>query len=460
MKKIIFLWFILFSQIPQITHSQISSIEYQQTTISIFRNGLGLINTKFNKNLPNYKTIVLIDSIPNSLDPHSIFLNFDGKILEQSVFLPRDNFRSLMEKFIGKEITFISKENIQIKGILNSILGKTVFLKNDQSTIVIPDATNYIMFVNDMFFPPKETTHIEFTIIPKKSGTNFFELCYLANNFSWECNYSIYLDEDEKFSSLMAWAIVYNNTNISFKSVKLYLVAGEISRVNYPPIGYSPKEMLAERSFRAENNQSFNESEKFFEYYTYPIPFTIDLQANQPKQFKILESNKVPVTKNYKIEFTEGSFQQKKQDNPLVSIKLENTDENNLGIPLPYGIANVYKKFKGINTLIGQTKLNSTPKNESINLDIGKAFDVVFEVEQTKFKKISEKNYQVSYNVTIRNHKNDEVPIQIIYNNNYPFELIKYSLEPTDITASSIIFAIKIPKNSSKVFSFSVNYSF
>ena len=54
---------------------------------------------------------------------------------------------------------------------------------------------------------------------------------------------------------------------------------------------------------------------------------------------------------------------------------------------------------------VGEDRIDHTPKDETLNLKIGNAFDVVCERKQTDFQKIATNVYEVEYEITLRNHK-------------------------------------------------------
>lgn len=60
-----------------------------------------------------------------------------------------------------------------------------------------------------------------------------------------------------------------------------------------------------------------------------------------------------------------------------VYIKFKNSQDDNLGMPLPAGIMGLYKKDdEGSLQFIGEDRIERTPKNEEIRLKVGQAFDV------------------------------------------------------------------------------------
>ena len=77
-------------------------------------------------------------------------------------------------------------------------------------------------------------------------------------------------------------------------------------------------------------------------------------------------------------------------------------------MPMPAGIVRVYQAdSKGGMQFVGEDRIDHTPKDETLNLKIGNAFDVVCERKQIDFQKIAGNIYEVEYEITLRNHKAD-----------------------------------------------------
>ena len=69
-------------------------------------------------------------------------------------------------------------------------------------------------------------------------------------------------------------------------------------------------------------------------------------------------------------------------------LSFKNTQENGLGVPMPSGRVRVSKLDTADGSLefIGEDRIDHTPKNETILLKLGSAFDVVGERKQVDFK--------------------------------------------------------------------------
>jgi hypothetical protein len=62
---------------------------------------------------------------------------------------------------------------------------------------------------------------------------------------------------------------------------------------------------------------------------------------------------------------------------------------------------------------VGEDRIDHTPKDETLNLKIGNAFDVVAERKQLNFEKIASNVYEIEYEVTLRNHKTTGVTVEV-----------------------------------------------
>jgi hypothetical protein len=62
---------------------------------------------------------------------------------------------------------------------------------------------------------------------------------------------------------------------------------------------------------------------------------------------------------------------------------------------------------------VGEDRIVHTPKDETVNLKIGNAFDVVAERKQTDFQKIASNVYEMEFEITLRNHKASPVTVEV-----------------------------------------------
>jgi hypothetical protein len=131
-----------------------------------------------------------------------------------------------------------------------------------------------------------------------------------------------------------------------------------------------------------------------------------------------------------------------------VYVKLKNSKENSLGMPLPAGTMRLYKQDSdGSSQFIGEDKVDHTPKDEEVKLKIGEAFDVVVERRQTDFKRLTRTLYETEWEITVRNHKDAQVSAGLVEPLFGNWEVISKTQPYTKVDAHTIRFDVTVPKD-------------
>ena len=69
---------------------------------------------------------------------------------------------------------------------------------------------------------------------------------------------------------------------------------------------------------------------------------------------------------------------------------------------------------------IGEDSIDHTPRDENITIVIGNSFDITSDLYSENRKSFSNSGgYEANMNLTINNHKDEEVEIMVIYNTYY-----------------------------------------
>src|SRR6185437_14089956 len=121
--------------------------------------------------------------------------------------------------------------------------------------------------------------------------------------------------------------------------------------------------------------------ESLFEYHLYTLQRPTTLAENQTKQVALMSATGVPVRKEF-LSMGANHYYSGQYDNigqklkVSVFVEFRNKGEG-LDIPLPKGIIRVYKNDKQNNAqFVGEDEIDHTPRNESVRLKLGNAFDV------------------------------------------------------------------------------------
>jgi hypothetical protein len=160
--------------------------------------------------------------------------------------------------------------------------------------------------------------------------------------------------------------------------------------------------------------------EAFSEYHLYTLGRRTTINNAETKQVALLNGTAIPIRKRYVVDGQ--NFYYRNAYHPGAPIKdvvqvyyqLKNEEKGGLGMPMPAGTVRVYQAdSRGGAQFVGEDRINHTPKDETLNLKIGNAFDVVAERKQTDFEKIAANVYEVEFEITLRNHKATPISVEV-----------------------------------------------
>jgi len=151
----------------------------------------------------------------------------------------------------------------------------------------------------------------------------------------------------------------------------------------------------------------------------------------------------------YRNSMSPGSPQ---KDPVMVFYKFKNEQKTGLGIPLPAGNFRVYQKdSKGGILFVGEDRIEHTPKDETISLHIGSAFDVVSERKQTDYKRIDTHTWEMEFEITLRNHKDGPVTVEVNEPIGGDWEMLSSTYKYTKTAAWAAHFNVPVAANGSSV---------
>jgi hypothetical protein len=243
------------------------------------------------------------------------------------------------------------------------------------------------------------------------------EASYLATKLAWTADYVLTVGRDDKAGDIDGWVTLTNGSGTSFRNASLQLVAGELNRVRQQ-LG-KVREEFASRDMAAPAVAPMSQ-EAFSDYHLYTLGRKTTVNHNETKQVSMLNASAFPVRKRYVVDGQAFYYRNAQhpgsplKDDVQVFYQLKNEEKAGLGMPLPSGTVRVYQAdSKGGVQFVGEDRINHTPKDETLNLKIGHAFDVVAERKQTDFRRIADNVFEVEFAVTLRNHKAMPITIEV-----------------------------------------------
>jgi hypothetical protein len=342
-------------------------------------------------------------------------------VLEQNYEYDLLEPEKLLRKYVGREVTLVrsvqqdgTTRQEEVKAELLSYNNAPVWrIGKEIVTGLHADHIRFPELPDNLFSRPT----LIWTLQNGGAQVHRVEASYLAGKLAWSADYVLTVARDDKIGDLDGWVTLQNGSGTAFRNAKLQLVAGDLNRV---------RQAVAERRFdHARKSMEMAAAapmaqEAFSEYHLYTLGRKTTINNAETKQVSMLSGTGVPVQKRFIVDGQASYYHN--QQHPGAPIKdvvqvyyqFKNEEKAGLGMPMPAGTVRVYQAdSKGGVQFAGEDRINHTPKDETLKLKIGNAFDVVCERNQIDFQKIASNVYEFEYEITLRNHKATPITVEV-----------------------------------------------
>jgi hypothetical protein len=411
--------------------------------VTVYNDGRGLVREERSLELPAGQSEVRFMDVAQKVEAPTVRVGVLAgaplSVLEQNYEYDLLSPEKLLEKFVGKTVTLVRQRmqdgstlEEEVPGKLLSTNGGTVWEIGGK--IATNPAYQRLLFPSvpeNLIAQPTLVWLVE----AEGPGTRRLEATYLTGGLSWRADYILALGASEAQAGLQGWVTIDNQSGAGYRDARLKLVAGDVHR--------APAELKAQPQalgFAASEATRMKE-EAFFEYHLYTLPRPTTLKQNQTKQVQLIDATGIPVEKEYLLAGN-GSYFHGPWSDPnakekvQVFLKFRNQEKGGLGIALPKGIVRVYKRdASGSPQFVGEDRIDHTPKDEEVRVQMGNAFDVAAERKQTDFQRISDRVFESAYEVRIRNHKPVPITVRVVEPIGGDWTLLQHSL-PFEKTAA------------------------
>jgi hypothetical protein len=244
------------------------------------------------------------------------------------------------------------------------------------------------------------------------------EVAYRTTGFSWKADYSVVLSANESKADVGGWVTIDNYSGKRYLDAKLKLIAGDVNVVSNNKQVMFKNNMVMEDA--AGMAPSFSEK-SFSDFHLYTLSEPVTLEENSQKQVEFIPKvYQINVRKYNLISVGAGGYaeDQLKASN---KIEISNSQQNQLGIPLPKGTVRVFKEDDADGSLefLGEDSINHTPKDENVTLTTGNAFDISATKTASNYRSFNQGGFEADLNLTIWNHKDISAEIVVEINNYY-----------------------------------------
>ena len=423
--------------------------------VTVYNSNIGLVKDsrqiKLGKGIQELRFMdVAAQIIPTSVSIRPLAGPGGFTILEQNYEYDLLSPSKLLDKYVGKELKLYSKnpytdkEEIVTATLLSNNEGRPVFKIGNEITFNHPGRIIFPQVPENLISKPT----LVWLLDNEGAGSQKIEALYLANGITWRADYVLVLNEKDTLSSLSGWVTIENKSGVAYNNAALKLVAGDINRVRET----RRMDLAVAAAPAAKAEQPFKE-EAFFEYHIYSLDRKATLKQNQIKQISLLNSQDIPVAKEFIYSGRDYYFTNRYPDviqteKVGVFIELANKKEHNLGMPLPKGILRVYKHdADGSLQFVGEDQIQHTPKDEKIKVKLGDAFDVVASRKQMSWERVAKNVTEVAFEISLRNHKKEDIGVKVVERLSGDWKILESSHDFKKIDASSFSFDVPVKKD-------------
>jgi len=424
------------------------------------------------------------------VEPDSVILRDPAG--KHSVQILEQNYRNdpvseplLLSLFEGKTIEFQNerlKDNTMTRELIPGKVVRSGFVPgggNEQPIIEVSGKLQFSLPGQPLFPDLGSDTILKpafnWLLQSDKPGQFDAEVGYVTGGFNWSASYNLVSPEKGDQCDLVGWITMNNSSGKTFENAKIKLLAGDVNKIQPPnqPWGFARarKEMLGLDAMAAAPAVS---EKAFDEFHLYSIARPTTLHDRETKQVEFVHAEKMyaptiyvydsaPGYRFYGLNYDRG-YGQSDNKKIIVQREFKNAETNQLGIALPAGKLRFYRRdADGQLQFVGENTIDHTPRNETVRVTTGNAFDLVGERKQTNFHvDTADKWLEESFEIKLRNRKKtDAVEIRVVehlyrWSN---WDIKAKSAEFTKKDSQTIEFRIPVKPDEEKTVTYTVHYS-
>ena len=374
---------------------------------------------------------VRFEGVPSQIDPTSLSLaslSAPGSlsVLEQNYQYNLIGTNSVLDAAVGQRVRLVRDVGDRVvseEGVLVSQPGQGRIVRLDDGRVLVdPEGTVELLTLPDGLL---SRPSLLWRLAAERGGPQRVEARYLTDGLSWKADYVAVVSEDETGLDLTGWVTLTNESGATYPEAGLQLIAGDVRRVRdrRPQAVYDEMAPVAVARMAAPPPP---EQEAFFEYHLYTFPTPTTVRDRETKQLELLSAADVGTSRRLIVDASGRYFPFYRRPRPgaggatnevsaAVVLEIENAEANNMGMPLPAGTVRVYKADRrGALQFLGEDRIEHTPRDETVRLYVGDAFDVVATRREVANRRVDDTTREIVVEVEVRNRKETAATVDVV----------------------------------------------
>ncbi|HLQ12201.1 MAG TPA: hypothetical protein VK130_02990 [Steroidobacteraceae bacterium] len=442
--------------------------------------GYAMVRQDRDVQLSSGRSNLRFSEVAGLIDPTTVTFtvpaNAGVRVLEQNFQFDLVSTPKLLLRYLDRPITVernVGNESSSVAGTLLSAVDGLVLRSADGTVHALDSysAVNFPDLPGGLITRPTLVWELQSPV----GGTQRARVTYQTGGITWWADYNVVFSEGRSANTglldLSAWVSVINQSGATYKDARLKLVAGDVNRVQ----PRRPVPMNALSAVRARVEEDGFAEKAFDEFHLYTLGRTTTLPDNSTKQIELFDQARQVPARRLLIYDPLGApaFGQPNTErdpgfaaNTKVDsyVEFRNDTASGLGLPLPAGRVRVSRLDNADGSLefIGEDAIGHTPKDETVRLKLGSAFDMVGERRQVDYAIDTHARWvEEEIEIRLRNHKSQDVEVQVrepMYRWSR-WQVQKSSHEFSKDSARLIHFNVTVPKDGESVIRYRVHYN-
>ena len=402
----------------------------EAVSLTVYNGGFAVVREVRPLVLQRGVQAVRFEGVPSQIDPTSLSLaslSAPGSlsVLEQNYQYNLIGTNSVLDAAVGQRVRILRDVGDRVvaeEGVLISQPGQGRIIRLDDGRVLVnPEGTIELLTLPDGLL---SRPSLLWRLAAERAGRQQVEARYLTNGVSWKADYVAVVSDDETALDLTGWVTLTNQSGATYPSASLQLIAGDVRRVQPTRPEMAMYDEIAPVMARAAAAPP--QQEAFFEYHLYTFPTPTTIEDRETKQLELLSAADVGTSRRLVVDASGQYFPFYRRSRPgaggatnevsaAVVLEVENAEANNMGMPLPAGTVRVYKADRrGALQFLGEDRIDHTPRDETVRLYIGDAFDVVATRREVSNRRINDTTREITVEVEVRNRKETATEVDVV----------------------------------------------
>ena len=448
--------------------------------------GMGLVkDQRMILHLRAGDNLVKFADVAASIDPTSVRLTSETdptgiQVIEQNFEFDLASGDALLKRSLDRRVTCIGRDDKEVfEGFLVSYDDKTLGLADRPPN---PDpksprprvqsvarrqlkAVRLDEMPTDLYTRPT----LVWKLRARERGDYLTTLSYLCGEMVWQADYVATIRNTGPGGidtlDLAGWVTIDNRSGTSYDRAGLKLIAGDVNRVPDPwnsalDIADGTSRLGTKVHAVGDTWGHFRKefvTKDFFEYKLYTLNQPSTIHNRQIKQLGLLRADGVKAKRLF-------VFDPQISQNPAqltVELAVKNEKANGLGLPLPKGrVMFVAADVEGESHFLARSQIDHTPKDEELELKLGRAFDVTGQYRFINRESPQPRELIETYEIRVRNHKDTQIHVRAVGHlaGHANWQVTRTTDEYTKHDFRTLYFDFPLAANSEKQITYTVDY--